>query len=177
MSMNISAWSIKSPIPSLVLFTVLVLLGVLSFGKLPITRFPNVDIPIVSVTVTQSGAAPTELETQVTKKVEDAVAGVSGVKHISSAISDGSSISTIEFRLEVNSDRALNNVKDAIAKIRSDLPRSIASTQACTTSCTLTKSRICSPSSKMSGGLPLSMREANTAATPVYGFESAWRVP
>jgi hydrophobe/amphiphile efflux-1 (HAE1) family protein len=125
MSMNISAWSIRSPIPSLVLFTVLVLLGVFSFSRLPITRFPNVDVPIVSVTVTQSGAAPTELETQVTKKVEDAVAGVSGVKHISSAISDGSSVSTIEFRLETNSDRALNNVKDAIAKIRSDLPRSI----------------------------------------------------
>ena len=125
MALNISAWSIRNPIPSLVLFTVLVLLGVVSFGKLPITRFPNIDVPIVSVTVTQSGAAPTELETQVTKKVEDAIAGIAGVKHVSSAISDGSSLSTIEFRLETNSDRALNNVKDAIAKIRSDLPRTI----------------------------------------------------
>jgi hydrophobe/amphiphile efflux-1 (HAE1) family protein len=125
MALNISAWSIKNPIPSLVLFTVLVVLGIVSFGKLPITRFPNIDVPIISVSVTQSGAAPTELETQVTKKIEDAVAGLAGVKHVSSAISDGSSVSTIEFRLETNSDRALNNVKDAIAKIRSDLPRTI----------------------------------------------------
>ncbi len=125
MSLNISAWSIRNPIPPLVLFTVLVLLGLFSFGKLPITRFPNIDVPIVSITVNQSGAAPTELETQVTKKIEDGVAGVAGVKHISSAISDGASVTTIEFRLETNSDRALNNVKDAIAKIRADLPRTI----------------------------------------------------
>jgi hydrophobe/amphiphile efflux-1 (HAE1) family protein len=125
MALNISAWSIKNPIPSLVLFTVLVVLGIVSFGKLPITRFPNIDLPIISVSVTQSGAAPTELETQVTKKIEDAIAGIAGVKHVMSAISDGSSVSTIEFRLETNSDRALNNVKDAIAKIRSNLPRTI----------------------------------------------------
>ena len=125
MSLNISGWAIRNPIPPLVLFTVLVLLGLVSFGKLPITRFPNIDVPLVSVTVTQSGAAPTELETQVTKKIEDAVAGVPGVKHVSSTMSDGTSVSTIEFRLETNSDRALNNVKDALAKIRADLPRSI----------------------------------------------------
>ncbi|MDB5651344.1 MAG: AcrB/AcrD/AcrF family protein, partial [Hyphomicrobiales bacterium] len=125
MSLNISGWAIRNPIPPMVLFTVLMLLGVVSFFKLPITRFPNVDVPIVSVTITQAGAAPTELESQVTKKIEDAVAGVAGVKHITSAVSEGSSATTIEFRLETNSDRALNNVKDAIAKIRSDLPRTI----------------------------------------------------
>ncbi|MBX9740983.1 MAG: efflux RND transporter permease subunit [Beijerinckiaceae bacterium] len=125
MSLNISAWSIRNPIPPIVLFTVLMLLGVVSFFKLPITRFPNIDVPIVSITVTQAGAAPTELESQVTKKIEDAVAGVQGVKHITSAVSEGSSATTIEFRLETNSDRALNNVKDAISKVRADLPRSI----------------------------------------------------
>ncbi|MDB5593466.1 MAG: efflux transporter, AcrB/AcrD/AcrF family protein [Hyphomicrobiales bacterium] len=125
MSLNISGWAIRNPIPPLVLFTVLMLLGIVSFFKLPITRFPNIDVPIVSVTITQAGAAPTELESQVTKKIEDAVAGVAGVKHITSGVSEGSSATTIEFRLETNSDRALNNVKDAIAKIRSDLPRTI----------------------------------------------------
>ena len=125
MRLNVSAWSIRKPIPSVVLFIVLIVLGVFSFRQLPITRFPNIDIPIVAITVTQSGAAPSELQNQVTKRVEDAVAGVNGVKHIISNISEGLSTTTIEFRLEINSDRAVNDVKDAIAKIRADLPRTI----------------------------------------------------
>ncbi|QIJ76539.1 MMPL family transporter [Methylobacterium sp. CLZ] len=125
MRLNVSAWAIRKPIPSLVLFLVLIVLGLVSFRSLPITRFPNIDIPIVSVTITQSGAAPAELQTQVTKWVEDSVAGVKGVKHILSTISEGASITTIEFRLEVNQDRAVNDVKDAISKIRINLPRTI----------------------------------------------------
>ena len=125
MNWNISAWSIRTPVPSLVLFMVLIALGYVSFGQLAVTRFPNLDVPIVQVRVYQSGAAPSELEVQVTKKIEDAVAGVNGVKHQTSAITEGSSITTIEFRFEVNQDRALNDVKDAIARIRADLPRTI----------------------------------------------------
>ncbi len=122
---NISAWAIRKPIASIVLFVVLTLLGLFSFSKLPITRFPNVDVPIVTVAVTQAGAAPSELESQVTKKIEDSVAGLAGVKRVTSSISDALSQTTIEFRLEVNSDRAVNDVKDAVAKIRADLPRTI----------------------------------------------------
>src|SRR5215475_12941748 len=125
MNWNISAWSIRTPVPSLVLFGVLIALGYVSFGQLAITRFPNIDVPIVQVRVYQSGAAPSELEVQVTKKIEDAVAGVNGVKHQTSTVTEGSSVTAIEFRLEVNQDRALNDVKDAIARIRSDLPRTI----------------------------------------------------
>jgi hydrophobe/amphiphile efflux-1 (HAE1) family protein len=125
MNWNISAWSIRTPVPSLVLFMVLIALGYVSFGQLAITRFPNIDLPIVQVRVYQSGAAPSELEVQVTKKIEDAIAGVNGVKHQTSAVTEGSSITTIEFRLEVNQDRALNDVKDAIARIRAELPRTI----------------------------------------------------
>ena len=125
MNWNISAWSIRTPVPSLVLFMVLIVLGYVSFGQLAVTRFPNIDVPIVQVRVTQSGAAPSELEVQVTKKIEDAIAGVNGVKHQTSAVTEGSSITTIEFRLEVNQDRALNDVKDAIARIRAELPRTI----------------------------------------------------
>jgi hydrophobe/amphiphile efflux-1 (HAE1) family protein len=125
MNWNISAWAIRNPIPSILLFVILMALGLFSFSRLPITRFPNVDIPIITINITQSGAAPSELETQVTKRVEDAVAGVTGVKKIMSSISDGLSTTSIEFRLEVNSDRALNDVKDAVAKIRAELPRSI----------------------------------------------------
>ena len=125
MNWNISAWSIRQPVPSLVLFMVLIALGYVSFGQLPVTRFPNIDVPIVQVRVYQSGAAPSELEVQVTKKIEDAIAGVNGVKHQTSAVTEGSSVTTIEFRLEVNQDRALNDVKDAIARIRAELPRTI----------------------------------------------------
>lgn len=125
MAMNISGWAIRRPIPSVMLFVILMVLGAVSFVKLPITRFPNIDVPVINITVTQTGAAPAELETQITKKVEDAVAGLTGVKHITSTLTDGRSVTTIEFRLEINSDRALNDAKDAVARIRADLPRSI----------------------------------------------------
>ncbi len=125
MNINFSAWSIRKPVPSILLFVVLCALGLLSFSKLPVTRFPNIDVPIVSVTVTQSGAAPAELESQVSKRVEDAVANITGVKHVMSTLTDGSSVTAIEFRLEIDTDRAVNDVKDAIAKIRADLPRTI----------------------------------------------------
>ena len=125
MAFRISGAAIRNPIPPLVLFAVLTLLGLVSFMMLPITRAPNVDVPVVAVTVTQNGAAPAELEAQVTKKVEDAVANVTGVKHVSSTVTDGSSLTVIELRLEVSSDRAMNDVRDAVAKIRADLPRGI----------------------------------------------------
>ncbi|RVU15067.1 efflux RND transporter permease subunit [Methylobacterium oryzihabitans] len=125
MRLNVSAWAIRTPIPSLVLFLVLLVLGLVSFRGLAVTQMPNIDVPIVSVSITQSGAAPSELQTQVTKWVEDSIAGVRGVKHITSAITEGSSVTTVEFRLEVNTDRAVNDVKDAISKIRINLPRTI----------------------------------------------------
>ncbi|MDX2258447.1 MAG: efflux RND transporter permease subunit [Hyphomicrobiaceae bacterium] len=125
MSLNVSAWSIRKPVPSLVLFLVLMVLGVMSFNTLPVTRFPNIDIPVVQVLVTQAGAAPAELETQVTKRIEDAIAGIDGVKHQTSTLTEGSSQTLVEFRLGIEQDRALNDVKDAIARIRADLPRTI----------------------------------------------------
>ena len=125
MALNISGAAIRNPIPPVVLFAVLTLLGIWAFNALPITRSPNIDIPFVAVTVTQPGAAPAELEAQVTKKVEDAVANVTGVKHVQSTITDGRSLTAIELRLEVSSDRAINDVRDAVAKIRADLPRAI----------------------------------------------------
>lgn len=125
MALNVSAWAIRKPIPSLVLFVVLTALGIVHFSALPVTQMPNIDVPIVMVTVTQPGAAPSELETQVTKKVENSVAGVAGVKHITSSVSEGASVTTVEFHLETQVDRAVNDTRDAITKIRTDLPQSI----------------------------------------------------
>ncbi len=123
--LNISAWAIRQPVPSLVMFIVLLILGVMSFRMLPVERFPNIDFPLVSITVTQAGASPSELEKQVTQRVEDAVAALTGVKHITSTITDGTSATSIEFQLGTDTDRALNDAKDAIARIRAELPRTI----------------------------------------------------
>lgn len=126
MRLNVSAWSIRNPMPSFVAFAVLVILGLVSFATLPVTRFPNIDIPIVQIQITQSGAAPSELESQVTKKVEDAVSSINGIWHIASNVTDGASTTTIQFYVgSTDVDRAVNSVKDQIAKIRSDLPRTI----------------------------------------------------
>lgn len=122
MSLNVSGWSIRRPIPTLVLFLVLTLAGLVSFNRLGIDLNPNIDFPSVIVTVNQTGAGPEELETQVTKKVEDAVAGLGNIDEIRSTITDGSSQTVINFVLGTDTDRATNDVRDAIARIRSDLP-------------------------------------------------------
>ena len=125
MALNISAWSIRNPLPSIVFSIILLVLGWVSFTKLAVTRLPSADIPVISVAVSQFGAAPAELESQVTKTIEDGVSGVEGVRHISSSITDGLSLTTIQFALETNTDRALNDVKDAVTRIRSNLPQNV----------------------------------------------------
>lgn len=120
--MNFSAWSIRNPIAPLLAFVLLMVLGWQSFNALPITRFPNIDVPLVAVTVTQAGAAPAELETQITKEIEDAVAGITGVKNILSTVADGVSTTSVEFRMEVPTDKAVQDTKDAIDQILGDLP-------------------------------------------------------
>jgi len=123
--MNFSAWSIRNPIAPLLGFALLMMLGMQAFNTLPITRFPNIDVPVVAVTVTQSGASPSELEMQVTKEIEDAVAAISGVDEIQSTVVDGQSTTTVVFRIEKPTEEAVQDTKDAIDKIRSDLPSDI----------------------------------------------------
>ena len=125
MALNISAWSIRHPLPSVVFSIILLVLGWVSFTKLAVTRLPSADIPVISVAVSQFGAAPAELESQVTKTIEDGVSGVEGVRHISSSITDGLSVTTIQFALETNTDRALNDVKDAVTRVRANLPQNV----------------------------------------------------
>jgi hydrophobic/amphiphilic exporter-1 (mainly G- bacteria), HAE1 family len=125
MSWNISAWSIRNPVPTIVLFLVLTVAGLVSFFGLGIDENPNIDVPNVAVTITQTGAAPSELETQVTRKVEDSVAGIGNIDHITSTVTDGVSSTTIRFVLGTNTDRAVNDVRDAVTKIRQQLPQGI----------------------------------------------------
>ena len=122
---NISSWSIRNPIPIVLLFVVLTLAGLISYQRLAINNFPNVDLPVVAVTVVQSGAAPTELETQVTRLVEDAVAGLGDVDEITSVVNDSVSTTSITFELGVDLEKATNDVRNAIAGIRQTLPADV----------------------------------------------------
>jgi len=123
--MNFSAWSIRNPIAPILAFFLLMVVGIQSFIALPITRFPNIDVPLVAITVGQSGASPAELESQVTKEVEDAVASITGVDEINSTVTDGQSQTVVMFRMEVPTEQAVQDVKDAIDQIRGDLPASV----------------------------------------------------
>ncbi|PMB25172.1 efflux RND transporter permease subunit [Fischerella thermalis] len=125
MSFNISAWSIKKPVPTIVLFLILTLVGWFSFNSLGIDINPNIDVPTVRVTVTQPGAGPAELEFQVTKKIEDAIASLGNIDELRSTVTDGNSTTTITFVLGTNTDRATNDVRNAVSQIRQNLPQDI----------------------------------------------------
>lgn len=125
MAFHLSVWSIKRPVPTLVLFLVLAIVGAFSFFSLGIDTQPNIDLPVVQINVTQPGAGPTELETQVTRKVEDAVAGLGDIDEIRSTITDGRSSTVIQFVLGTDANQATNDVRNAISQIRSDLPDDI----------------------------------------------------
>ena len=121
--MNMSAWAIRSPLASILLFIVLMVIGVYGFMRLPITYFPTIDTPVVSVTVGQPGVAPEELETEVTRPVENALASLANVEKISSTVTNGESVTEIDFVLgTVDIDRAVSEVRGAVSRIRSDLP-------------------------------------------------------
>ncbi|WP_028716329.1 efflux RND transporter permease subunit [Paracoccus sp. J39] len=123
--MNFSAWSIRHPVPPIAIFLVLMLMGFYSFSRLAVTAMPNIDLPLVSVVVSQPGAAPSELTRQVIQPIEDSIASITGVRHITSSATDSSARIYVEFELETDTDRAVNDVKDAVANVRADLPESI----------------------------------------------------
>ena len=120
--MNVSAWSIRNPTPSILLFILLTLAGLLGFAAMKVQNFPDIDLPMVTVTATLPGAAPGQLETEVARKLENSIAQIQGVKHIYTKLSDGAAIITVEFRLEKTTQEAVDDVRDAVARVRSDLP-------------------------------------------------------
>ena len=123
--MNFSAWAIRNPVATLLAFFILLIIGWQSFNALPITRFPNIDAPVVIVNLTEAGASPAELETQVTKVAEDAVAGITGVKNVTSNVVEGNSSTVVDFVTGTNTDKAVQDVKDAIDRIKGDLPADV----------------------------------------------------
>jgi len=120
--MNVSSWSIRNPIPGMLLFIMLTAVGLMSFRAMKIQQFPDIDLPTVSVTAALPGASPALLETEVARKIENSVATLQGVKHIYTTVQDGVSTTTIEFRLEKPTQEAVDDVRDAVSRVRSDLP-------------------------------------------------------
>ncbi|ATG21974.1 acriflavine resistance protein B [Ralstonia pickettii] len=123
--MNFSAWAIRKPIPSILLFILITVAGLVSFKMLSIQNFPDIDFPAVSVTATLPGATPTQMETEVTRKIEDSIASIGAIKHITSTINDGSSTTMVEFQLEKDVQEAVNDVRDAVSRIRAQLPSDV----------------------------------------------------
>jgi multidrug efflux pump subunit AcrB len=119
---NLATWSIRNPIPAILLFALLGLAGVWGFYKLPIQNLPDLDLPTIDVTLTQPGAAPAQLETEIARKVEDSLANLSGLRHLRTSITDGQVSIAVEFVLEKNLSDALIESKDAVDRVRSELP-------------------------------------------------------
>jgi multidrug efflux pump subunit AcrB len=120
--MNFSALSIKNPVPAIMLFILLTLAGLLAYTANKVQDFPDIELPIVTVTATLDGAAPAQLETEVARKIEDSVASLQGVKNIYTSVLDGVANVTIEFILEKDIAEAVNDVRDAVARVKADMP-------------------------------------------------------
>ena len=119
---NVSSWSIRNPIPSVMLFVMLTLAGMLAFKQMKVQQFPDIDLPTIVVTAALPGAAPAQMETEVARKIENAVASLQAVKNIYTKVQDGVATVSVEFRLEKPTQEALDDVRAAVSRIRSDLP-------------------------------------------------------
>src|SRR4051812_31184482 len=120
--MNVSAWSIRNPIPAVMLFVLLTFGGMLSFRAMKVQNFPDIDLPTVMVTAALPGASPSQLESDVARKIENSIATIQGLKHITTKVQDGVVTHTVEFRLEKPVQEAVDDVRSAVARVRSDLP-------------------------------------------------------
>ena len=123
--MNISAWSIRKPLPAILAFILLTAAGLYAFRQLAISKFPDLTVPTVTVTVNLPGATPSTLETQVTRKIEDAVASIADIDDLTSTINEGVSTTVVAFDLGKNGNIAKDEVRDAVDRIRVDLPSEI----------------------------------------------------
>ena len=124
---NISSWCIRNPVGPIVLFVGLMLAGLVAFSRMQVNNAPDIDFPAAIVSVSQPGAAPNEMETQVTQRVESAVRGITGVDEINSNITEGNSTTFVSFALGTPTDRAVNDVRNAVAQIRRTCPTEFSS--------------------------------------------------
>ncbi len=123
--MNFSAWSINRPLPAILAFLLLGIVGLVGFQQLAVSRFPDIAFPGITVTVVQPSATPAQLETEVTRKVEDSIATLPGIKNLVSTVVEGSSTTFVEFRIGKDLNEALDEVRDAVTRVRTDLPQDV----------------------------------------------------
>ncbi len=126
---NISAWSIRNPVVPIVLFIALTLAGIVSFSRMDVQDMPDIEFPVVLVTISQPGASPSEITNQITQKVESAIRSVEGVRNIGGSAVEGSTTVVAEFQIGDDVNAAVAEVKNAIDQIRSDLPDGILEPQ------------------------------------------------
>ena len=122
MSLNVSAYSIKNPLVAILLFVLLTLGGIYGFMQMKVQQFPDIDLPAVVVTVTLPGAAPSQLENDIAKKVENKLTSIEGVKHIRTTLQTGAATMVAEFVLEKDIQEAVDDVRSAVGEVRGDLP-------------------------------------------------------
>src|SRR5689334_18301914 len=115
--MNVSSWSIRNPIPAVMLFVLLTFGGMISFNLMKVQNFPDIDLPTVTVTASLPGAAPSQLETDVARKIENSIATLQGLKHVYTKVQDGVVTITAEFRLEKPTQEAVDDVRSAVARV------------------------------------------------------------
>lgn len=127
--MNFATWSIRQPIPAIVLFALLGAAGLWGFRQIGVQDFIDLDVPTVNVVLTLPGATPTQLETDVARRVEDSMATLEGLHHLYSHITDGQVSITAEFVLGRSLSDALIDVKDAVDRVRNDLPADLQQPQ------------------------------------------------
>ena len=122
MNLNVSTWSIRNPVAVTLLFILLTVAGIGGFSAMKVQNFPDIDFPIITVTAELPGASPPQIESDVARKIEDALANIPKIKHISSTLTDGTATITAEFLLDKPVQEAMDDVRDAVSGTRSELP-------------------------------------------------------
>ena len=125
MNLPISSWAIRNPIPVVVAFTLLMVAGLYSYSRLPIKQYPNIAFPMVVATIVQEGAAPTELENQVTRIVENSIAGLPDIELLQSSVTLGASTTIIQFKIGTDLQKAKDDVEQRVNQVRNQLPAAI----------------------------------------------------
>lgn len=125
--MNFSSWAIRNPVPSLLLFVLLTVFGIIGLRELGIQDFPDMDLPTIKIEASLEGAAPSQLETDVARKIEDKLASLTKLDHITTTITDGSVSISVSFEIDKNSEEALNEVRNAVDSAKANLPAAMTS--------------------------------------------------
>ncbi|ADG10237.1 AcrB/AcrD/AcrF family protein [Caulobacter segnis] len=123
--MNISALSIKHPVPAILLFILLTVFGVIGFQRLDIQQFPDMDQPTVTISASLEGAAPEQLETEVARKIEDKLTSLRKLDHITTTITEGSVSISVSFTIDKDSNEAVQEVRNAVDGAKSELPAAL----------------------------------------------------